>query len=117
MNTLADPSLHVRNLRPLVSDRSLDRRKLREAHTKTHIVRILLHNDVFGSCWYWGVLEELKESLASERPAFLVLLSKGNRICQGLRKRNDCGLSIERPYKFLRIWKDDVEVKGNEKTK
>lgn len=94
-NILANPSLHVCNFRPLVSDWSLDGRKLRETHTKAHVVRILLHNCLFRSRGYWGIFKELEQSLTSVRPAFLVFLCKGDRIGQSLGERDDCSLSIK----------------------
>ena len=93
-NILAHPSFHLRNLRPLVSRWSLDGRKLRETHTKAHVVRILLHNCVFRSCGYRRILKQFEQSLTSVRPAFLVLFCKGDRIGQSFREGDDCRLSI-----------------------
>ena len=113
---LPNPCLYICDLGPLILYRPPDGCQRGESDPKTHIVDVLVDNQVFGGGGDGRILEKFEERFAGEAPAFFVFVGEGSGVGEGFGERNDSGFPVEGANKFLCIDEDDVEVDLNEYT-
>lgn len=98
----------------MITGRSPNRHQLRKTNPETHVVHILVKNQVIRRGRHSGVFEQLEKRYAGIGPALRVLFGEAVRGGKGLGERDDGGLAVGRTDELFSRWEDYSKVYGDE---
>lgn len=109
-----NPGFDIRDIWPLIPYWPPDRHQLRKSNPETHVIHILINNQVIRRGRDSGIFEQLEKRYAGISPTLFVLFREGGRGGESFGERDDGGLAVERADQFFGRWQDDIKVNGNE---